>query len=96
MINPVPTDSGRRDVDETIFLPSLNLKYSLNEDSNLRFSFSSTVSFPEFKEAANFVYEDVTQRIGKPDLLGKPDGSGVTFSSYNYDLKYEWFPSSLK
>ena len=95
VINPVPTDSGRRDVDETIFLPSLNLKYSLNEDSNLRFSFSSTVSFPEFKEAANFVYEDVTQRIGgNPDLLGKPDGSGVTFSRiYNYDLKYEWFPS---
>ena len=58
VINPVPTDSGRRDVDETIFLPSLNLKYSLNEDSNLRFSFSSTVSFPEFKEAANFVYEE--------------------------------------
>ena len=95
VINPVPTDSGRRDVNETVFLPSLNVKYSLNEDSNLRFSFSSTVSFPEFKEAANFVYEDVTQRIGgNPDLLGKPDGTGVTFSRiYNYDLKYEWFPT---
>lgn len=95
VINPVPTDSGRRDVDETLFLPSFNIKYSLNENSNLRFSFSNTVSFPEFKEAANFVYEDVTQRIGgNPDLLGKPDGSGVTFSDiYNYDLKYEWFPS---
>ena len=39
--------------------------------------------------------KSVTQRIGgNPDLLGKPDGSGVTFSRiYNYDLKYEWFPS---
>jgi TonB-dependent receptor len=95
VINPVPTDSGFRDVDETIFMPSLNVKYALNDNSNLRFSFSSTVSFPEFKEAANFVYEDVTQRIGgNPDLLGKPDGTGVTYSRiYNYDLKYEWFPS---
>lgn len=95
VINPVPTDSGRRDVEETIFLPSLNIKYSINDDSNLRFSFSNTVSFPEFKEAANFVYEDVTQRIGgNPDLLGKRDGTGVTYSEiYNYDLKYEWFPT---
>lgn len=95
VINPVPTDPGFREVNETIFLPSMNLKYALNEDSNLRFSFSNTVSFPEFKEAANFVYEDVTQRIGgNPDLLGKPDGTGVTHSKiYSYDLKYEWFPS---
>lgn len=95
VINPVPTDPGFREVNETIFLPSLNVKYSINDDSNIRFSVSNTVSFPEFKEAANFVYEDVTQRIGgNPDLLGKPDGTGVTYSDiYNYDLKYEWFPS---
>lgn len=95
VINPVPTDPGFREVSETIFLPSMNIKYSINDDSNIRFSVSNTVSFPEFKEAANFVYEDVTQRIGgNPDLLGKPDGTGVTYSDiYNYDLKYEWFPS---
>jgi len=95
VINPVPTDPGSRSVYENIFLPSLNIKYSLNEDQNLRFSFSNTFSLPEFKEAANFVYEDVTQRIGgNPDLLGKPDGTGVSYSDiYNYDLKYEWFPS---
>lgn len=96
VINPVPTDPGFRSVSDNIILPSLNIKYSLNEDQNLRFSFSKTVSFPEFKEAANFVYESVTQRVGgNPDLLGKPDGSGVAYSDiYNYDLKYEWFPSS--
>ena len=93
VINPVPTDPGSREVYENVFLPSLNIKYALNEDQNLRFSFSKTISLPEFKEAANFVYEDVTQRIGgNPDLLGKIDGSGVSYSDiYNYDLKYEWF-----
>ncbi|NRA94326.1 MAG: TonB-dependent receptor, partial [Psychroserpens sp.] len=98
VINPVPTDSGERNVYENVFLPSFNLKYALNEDQNLRFSFSNTISIPEFKEAANFVYEDVTQRIGgNPDLLGKADGSGVAFSKiFNYDLKYEWFPSSTE
>jgi len=95
VINPVPTDPGFRDAYENILLPSMNIKYAINDDQNIRFSFSNTVSFPEFKEVANFVYEGVTQRIGgNPDLLGKPDGTGVSFSDiYNYDLKYEWFPS---
>ena len=95
VINPVPTDPGFRNAYENIFLPSLNVRYALNEDTNLRFSFSKTASFPEFKEAANFVYEGVVQRVGgNPDLLGKPDGTGPIFSEiFNYDLKYEWFPN---
>ena len=94
VINPVPTDPGFRNAYENIFLPSLNLRYALNDDTNLRLSFSKTASFPEFKEAANFVYEGVVQRVGgNPDLLGKPDGTGPIFSEiFNYDLKYEWFP----
>ena len=95
VINPVPTDPGFRNAYENIYLPSLNVRYALNEDSNLRFSFSKTASFPEFKEAANFVYEGVVQRVGgNPDVLGKPDGSGAVYSEiFNYDLKYEWFPT---
>ncbi|NNL00885.1 MAG: TonB-dependent receptor plug domain-containing protein [Eudoraea sp.] len=95
VINPVPTDPGFREGYENIYLPSLNVRYALTEDANLRFSFSKTASFPEFKEAANFVYEGVTQRVGgNPDLLGKPDGTGPILSEiYNYDLKYEWFPN---
>ena len=93
VINIPPNDPGVRSVNETIFLPSLNVRYALNEDSNLRFSFSKTASIPEFKEVAPFVYEDVTVRYGgNPDLLGGPDGSGPTYSDiYNVDLKYEWF-----
>lgn len=91
VINLPPTDSGFEKASEVLFLPSLNIKYSLTEDSNLRFAFSNTVSFPEFKEVAPFVYEGVNIRVGgNPDLLGgngRPSYSKI----YNLDLKYEWF-----
>ena len=93
VINIRPDDPGVRDVYENIFLPSLNVRYALNENSNLRFAASKTASFPEFKEVAPFVYESVTQRVGgNPDLLGGLNGDGPTYSDvYNFDLKYEWF-----
>jgi len=93
VINIRPDDPGFRDVNENIFLPSLNIRYTLTENSNLRFAASKTASFPEFKEVAPFVYEGVTQRVGgNPDLLGGLDGNGPTYSEvFNYDLKYEWF-----
>ncbi|NAY92038.1 TonB-dependent receptor [Muricauda sp. JGD-17] len=93
VINIRPDDPGFRSVYENIFLPSLNVRYELNENSNLRFAVSKTASFPEFKEVAPFVYEAVTIRYGgNPDLLGGLDGTGATYSDiYNYDLKYEWF-----
>ena len=88
VINVIATDPGFREADELFILPSLNIKYALNEDQNLRFSASRTVSTPEFKEVAPFVYEDVTQRIGgNPDLLADPAFSSIL----NLDLKYEWF-----
>ncbi|MFH4968466.1 TonB-dependent receptor [Gaetbulibacter sp. M240] len=71
----------------TFVLPSLNVKYALNDDQNLRFTASQTASIPEFKEVAPFVYENVASRIGgNPDLLQK--GYSKIF---NIDLKYEWF-----
>lgn len=93
VINISPNDPGVRDVYENIFLPSLNIRYAINENSNIRFAASKTASFPEFKEVAPFVYESVTQRVGgNPDLLGGLNGNGPTYSDvFNYDLKYEWF-----
>ncbi|MFY9241561.1 MAG: TonB-dependent receptor [Polaribacter sp.] len=88
VININPNDPKFRKADELFWLPSLNIKYALNDDQNLRFTFSKTVSVPEFKEVAPFVYEGVTQRIGgNPDLLDDPTFSEV----FNLDLKYEWF-----
>ena len=93
VINIRPDDPGFRSVYENVFLPNLNVRYAVNEDSNFRFAFSKTASFPEFKEVAPFVYEGVTQRVGgNPDLLGGLDGTGATYSDiYNFDLKYELF-----
>jgi TonB-dependent receptor len=83
---------------ENLILPSLNIKYALTEEQNLRFAASRTVSLPEFKETAPFVYIDVTNRVGgNPDLLGSsnPNFINVADVSYsdvlNFDLKYEWF-----
>lgn len=88
VINIIATDPGFREVQETFFLPSLNVRYALSEDQNIRFAFSKTISNPEFKETAPYVYEDVTQRIGgNPDLLNDPSFSKI----YNVDLKYENF-----
>ncbi len=90
VINLPATDPGSRAADELFLLPSLNIKYALQENQNLRFSVSRTVSNPEFKEVAPFVYEDVTKRVGgNPDLLNDPAFSSII----NLDLKYEWFLS---
>lgn len=68
-------------------LPSLNLKYELNEKNNFRFGASKTYTLPQFKERAIFVYEEVTQvKIGNRDLYESDD--------YNLDLKWEFFPEN--
>jgi len=88
VINLLPSDPGFAEASETFFLPSLNVKYALKENQNLRFSASRTVSNPEFKEVAPFVYEDVTNQTGgNPDILGDNPFSEI----FNIDLKYEWF-----
>ncbi len=88
VINLGSNGMGFQRAAKTFLLPGLNVKYALNENQNLRFTFSRTVSIPEFKEVAPFVYEGISQRIGgNPDLLKNPSFSNV----FNLDLKYEWF-----
>lgn len=66
-------------------LPSLIMKYEINEKNNIRFGTSKTYTLPQFKERALFVYEDVTEiKVGNPDLYPSED--------YNIDLKWEFFP----
>ena len=97
-INLRPDDPGFAGTNETFVLPSFNIKYSLNDDQNLRLAVSKTISFPEFKEIAPFVYEGISYRIGgNQDLLGTNTGVNLTNKAYseiyNLDLKYEWFMS---
>ncbi|MBE8727208.1 TonB-dependent receptor [Flavobacterium hungaricum] len=78
---------GKNTFDRNEYLPSLVLKYELNEKQNLRFAASKTYTLPQFKERALFIYEDVMEtKIGNPYLYPS--------QNYNVDLKWEMFPKS--
>jgi hypothetical protein len=80
-------DGGNDKLEKTAFLPSLVLKYKLNEKQNLRLGASKTYTLPQFKERSPFIYEEFLQaKIGNPFLYASDD--------YNFDLKWELFPSS--
>jgi outer membrane receptor protein involved in Fe transport len=67
--------------------PSLGMTYRFDhDDMQLRLSYASTISRPDFREFSNSRYKDpITENIvfGNPDLV----------STYidHYDLKYEWY-----
>jgi outer membrane receptor protein involved in Fe transport len=80
-------DGGSNTFDRNEFLPSLILKYELNEKQNLRFAASKTYTLPQFKERAPFLYEDITEvKFGNPYLYPSQD--------YNLDIKWEMFPKA--
>ncbi|MDR7209759.1 TonB-dependent receptor domain-containing protein [Flavobacterium piscis] len=79
----------RKKADDNLdFLPSLNTKYALNENSNLRGSLSKTITRPVAMELLPITYvnPDGTSVTGNPDLLNS--------NNYNADFKYELFPNS--
>ncbi len=67
-------------------LPSINLIYKLNENMNLRASYSQSMSRPEFRECASFLYYDFLRDVS----LGGNTNILQTFV-HNADLRYEWF-----
>lgn len=71
-------------------LPSVNLKYVLSSKENLRASYYSAISRPNF-------YEIVPHSSGDPDVdyqeIGNPNIKHATAD--NYDLRYEFFPKAL-
>lgn len=81
-----PVNVNQRNND---YLPSLNLVYALNENTNLRASVSQTVSRPELREIAPFAYVDfVTEGL----VTGNPELEESLIQ--NYDLRYEIFPDA--
>ncbi|MDY0781279.1 TonB-dependent receptor [Tenacibaculum sp. IB213877] len=78
--------NGNSDLDEFEILPMLTMKYELNEEQNLKFAASKTYTLPQYKEKAQFQFEEITQAyIGNPALYLSTD--------YNFDLKWDYFPS---
>ena len=67
-------------------LPSFNAIYSLNDETNIRFGASRTLSRPEFREIAPFTFFDF-------DLLASVAGNPTLVRARinNFDLRYERF-----
>ena len=71
------------------FYPSANLILAINDNTNLRGSFSKTIARPSFKEASNVtIFDPVSNIVYLGNLNIKP--------SYidNFDLRYEVFPAN--
>jgi outer membrane receptor protein involved in Fe transport len=75
--------------DEANLLPGVSLVFTPRSDMNLRFSWSKTLSRPDFRELAPAQFP--AQR-GELSQFGNPDL--VQSSWTNYDLRYEWLPSA--
>jgi len=73
--------------DKLDILPSINAKYMLSDNSNMRLTFSKTITRPVLNESLplQYVNADGTAERGKADL--------VNSANYNVDLKYEVFPT---
>ncbi len=74
-------------LEQTDWLPSVGLIYSVRADMNVRFNFSQTIARPAFRElAAYYSYDTIIQDFVEGNPL-------LTMSSIdNYDLRWEWFP----
>jgi len=74
--------------DKLDILPSLNAKYLLNDTSNIRGSFTKTITRPVAMELLpiNYINADATSESGNADLLNS--------ENYNIDFKYEVFPNN--
>ncbi len=77
-------------LDSTVvdFLPSVNFIYTLNTKTNLRASYSQTVSRPEFRELAAFTFFDFND-----NLLVEGNASLKRTRIHNYDVRYELYPT---
>ncbi len=83
-----PSDKVITKLYEDKWLPSIQLKYSLLDNMNVRLGYSETVSRPEFHELAPFEFTDV---IGGHAIRGNPDLKVASIK--NYDFRWEWFLS---
>jgi TonB-dependent receptor len=84
-------DQGPVNVENNItrLLPSANVSYNLTPKALVRLAYGKTLNRPEFRELAPFSFYDFDLNFtnrGNPLLQ--------TASIDNYDLKYEYYPSS--
>lgn len=77
---------GSNTIQKDYFLPSLNLKYNLNDKNSIRLGASKTYTLPQPKEISPYRYVGVNfNSQGNPNL--KPS------DNYNIDLKWDFNPT---
>jgi outer membrane receptor protein involved in Fe transport len=84
------TAPGKVPLEKFYLLPSLNLKYDINDKNSLRFGASKTYTLPQSKEISPYRYVNIGfASQGNADL--KPS------DNYNGDLKWDFYisPSEL-
>ena len=74
-------------LEDTDYLPGLNLVYKLNGRTNFRTAYSRTLARPDFRELAPFEFVDF---IGGRAVSGNPDLQRSTID--NFDFRFEIFP----
>lgn len=81
---------GSQKIDKSYFLPSLNLRYNLNDEHSIRLAASKTYTLPQAKEISPFRYIGVSFNSQGNQNLRPSD-------NYNVDLKWDYYlsPSEL-
>ena len=77
----------RAEVEETDYLPSINLIQALTPDVNLRAAYSATVSRPDYRELTPFSLADYQSSY---EIQGNPLLNRARIR--NVDLRLEYFP----
>lgn len=77
----VPGQMGKNSIVNPYYLPSLNLKYDVNDKNTLRLGASRTYTLPQSKEISPFQYVNISfASEGNPNLL----------PSDNYNIDFGW------
>ena len=75
---------GSESINKNYFLPSLNLKYDINDKNSLRLGIGKTYTLPQSKEISPYQYVNISfASQGNPNI--KPS------DNYNVDLKWDYY-----
>lgn len=87
IVDPISSPFRNIDNNNLYILPSINIKYTTSETSNLRFAASKTYTKPVLFESLNInlINADGTTELGNPLVENS--------ENYNADLKFELFPT---
>lgn len=82
----VPGRKGQDSIKSPFYLPSVNLKYDINDKNSLRFGASKTYTLPQAKEISPYQYVNISfTSEGNPNIKYS--------DNYNLDLKWDYYLS---